>query len=96
MRAEPVIGRYLVSALMVSAACAGVEAGNPSITVEVDGDDAEADARKMVRGARDACDIGVVGAVAESPKGVNVTVKFPDGDTDELLIDCDDGEVHRR
>jgi hypothetical protein len=79
----------LASALVALAACAG-EARNASITLEVDGDSIDADSRKLVREAMRACDNPL------DPPGVNVTVKFPDGDTDEILVDCDDGEVHQR
>jgi hypothetical protein len=81
--------RYLVPILLALAACAGVEAGNASITVEVEGESVQTDSRRITREAMRACDNAL------KPPGVNVTVKFADGDTDRILIDCDDGELHR-
>lgn len=85
-----------VAAAATLAGCGDVKAGNPSITVEVGGVDAQADARKISEAALDACDIGAFGAVADGPDGVNVTVEFPDGDTDDITVSCETGEVTPR
>jgi hypothetical protein len=83
-----------VVGVMLLGACAGdAQFGEPEITVDVQGVDVEADTRTVVRAARDACVVGVGAVIADPPRAVRVTIRFPDGSDERVTLDCETGDI---
>jgi hypothetical protein len=84
--------------LGVLTGCGNMQAADPSVEVDIKGHgdevDLVADAEVIAEAVRDACDIGWLGWIVESPRGVTVTLSKADGSADRVYAQCKTGAIH--